>query len=368
MTLDSHHLAQVLCRPATRVLDVGCGPGTVAQRLVALGCEVVGLDIDPSAVDAMGELTLDAHVVDLDRDDVNDILGDDHFDVIVCLDVLEHTKDPSRVLGCLLEQLRPDGDVVVSLPNITHGDVRLSLLGGKFEYTQEGLLDATHLHFFDGDAVRQLLADNGLIVREMLPVRYPLGSTELAVDLDSVDPSVLAELEADPDSTVYQWVFRCQRKSAQDVVPPMAPIAEELHERIEAQNSAERHQTHLLTQLAALEAEIQARDEYVAELSNRINGLEAEQVTAGEAAEEELDFLRRELSTNGDVIDIISNENAALHERVAEHAAATQAARGELVEIQGRRVYRLADSLTRLMLTMPFLGRVLRGRTRSVVR
>lgn len=357
MTLDSHHLAQVLCRPGTRVLDVGCGPGVVADRLVALGCQVVGLDIDPASVQAMEKRSLTAHVVDLDRDDLSEVLGSEEFDVIVCLDVLEHTKDPSKVLGRLLRHLSADGDVVVSLPNITHGDVRLSLLGGRFEYHPEGLLDATHLHFFDGEAVKELVADNGLAVRDLFPVRYPLGGTELGVDLETVDPQLLADLEADPDSTIYQWVFRSQRAAATDQPPPMLPLLEELAERTAAQDSVEVHQKHLLGQLEAfedegrrngehmakLEAEILARDEYVAELQERILAADREH---GEA-EEEMDLLGRELHASRDVIDIVSAENTELHRRVADHAAATARVTAELAAVSGRRLYRLLDVLSR---------------------
>ena len=64
-------------------------------------------------------------VADLDLLDVDEALGDDTFDVIIAADVLEHLRDPQRVLTACLEHLRPGGEVLLSIPNVAHADVRL---------------------------------------------------------------------------------------------------------------------------------------------------------------------------------------------------------------------------------------------------
>ena len=82
-------------------------------------------------------------------------------------DVLEHLVDPLRVMTALNRMLARGGLVVISIPNIAHLWIRLSLLMGRFEYTDRGLLDRTHLRFFTYRSLRSLITDAGLcIVRE----------------------------------------------------------------------------------------------------------------------------------------------------------------------------------------------------------
>jgi 2-polyprenyl-3-methyl-5-hydroxy-6-metoxy-1,4-benzoquinol methylase len=344
--LDSHTLAQLMCRPQSDVLDVGCGRGVVAERFVSLGCRVVGLDVAESAVEAMRERSLVAHVCDLDNDDLGSVLGDQDFDVIVCLDVLEHTKRPADVLAKLLAHLRPDGGVLISLPNVTHGDVRLSLLGGRFEYRDEGLLDATHLRFFDRAAVESLLEDCGLVMRDLHPVRFGLGQTELGVDLDEVSSEVVESVLADPDATIYQWVLRAQRAGADDFAPPLLPVLEELEERIAAQTAAERYNSQLSTHLAEIDADRDSLKEYVHKLEQAIADRDAQaELERGQLREtlEDLEFLRRELDAVRDVVEIVSGENDALRAE----ADALRGAAAELQAVKARRLYRLVDRLSR---------------------
>ncbi len=368
MSLDSHRIAQVLCRPGSRVLDVGCGPGVVAQRFVDIGCDVVGLDIAPESVTAMAERGLVAHLVDLDNGDLGEALGSDSFDVIVCLDVLEHTKAPSDVLGRLLEFLRPGGDVIISLPNVTHGDVRLTLLSGRFEYRNEGLLDATHLRFFDRESVEQLVSKAGLVMHEFHPVVFGVGETELGIELSDVAPDVLADIEGDPDSTIYQWVFRASPSGVEPVALPFVPLLEELAEVRAAQLGAEDYVRVLEEQLEArvdaeaahkdyvaqLEREITDRDAYLRDIESRF--VENEEVARREmtrleeravAADEDVTFVRRELDATKDVVQLISDENDHANAEVARMQAEVAVVSAELHAVKSRRLYRILDLLSR---------------------
>src|SRR5262249_11276316 len=103
-------------------------------------------------------------LADLDRQ--LPTLGD-RFDAIVYADVLEHLADPLRVLRELNASLAPGGQVVISIPNVAHLWVRLSLLAGRFEYRDRGILDRDHLRFFTQRSLQSLLTAAGLaIVRQ----------------------------------------------------------------------------------------------------------------------------------------------------------------------------------------------------------
>jgi SAM-dependent methyltransferase len=97
--------------PGARFLDAGCGSGRTLDDLARLG-RVTGLDISPIAVRAaraLGHDVLEADILDIP-------LPDASFDVVTCLDVLEHVRDDRRALGELLRVTRPGGAIVVTVP------------------------------------------------------------------------------------------------------------------------------------------------------------------------------------------------------------------------------------------------------------
>lgn len=205
---DSQAMAVSLVGPRHRVLELGCGAGHVTRRLVEAGCSVTGVEIDPAAARLAAEFTDEIHVADLDLTELVEILGGATFDRIVLGDVLEHLKDPRRMLDSLRRHLNDDGLLVASIPNVTHADVRLMLLGGRWRYQDAGLLDRTHLRFFDLKAVVDLFAEAGWRIERLeRTTKDPLGSElrDLAVAASQM-PGVLDAIAGSPDATTYQFV------------------------------------------------------------------------------------------------------------------------------------------------------------------
>jgi hypothetical protein len=93
--------------------------------------------------------------------------------------VLEHVRDPGRLLEDCRAHLAPGGRLIASLPNVANIHVRLQLLGGRFEYTPRGILDATHLRFYTRDSGRELLERHGYRVTQqratIIPIDLVLG-------------------------------------------------------------------------------------------------------------------------------------------------------------------------------------------------
>jgi 2-polyprenyl-3-methyl-5-hydroxy-6-metoxy-1,4-benzoquinol methylase len=83
------------------------------------------------------------------------------FDVIVFGDVLEHLSDPQQVLQDIKPYLNENGILVLSLPNIALWRIRIALLFGKFEYSDRGVLDRTHLRFFTLQSAQALVRQAG---------------------------------------------------------------------------------------------------------------------------------------------------------------------------------------------------------------
>lgn len=144
-----------------RVLDVGCGAGTLAKEMNKNDCEVIGIELDENSANVA-----QMYCKELIRGDVESIeLEDqfnDYFDIIIFADVLEHLKEPSNVLKRFIKYLKDDGFIIISLPNIANWKIRLKLLFGNFDYEDHGILDKNHLRFFTKKNTIKLISDAGL--------------------------------------------------------------------------------------------------------------------------------------------------------------------------------------------------------------
>jgi SAM-dependent methyltransferase len=146
------------------LLDVGCGGGVFGAAVKsARACTVVGVTYsEAEAVQARQRLDR-VEVADL-NDFEPACLGT--FDCIVCSHVLEHLQDPQQVLSRLLACLAPGGMLLVALPNVLFWKQRLEFVRGRFRYTEGGLMDRTHVRFFDWYSADQLVRDAGFVVIE----------------------------------------------------------------------------------------------------------------------------------------------------------------------------------------------------------
>lgn len=159
---DRPELRALVPPGARRVLDVGCGAGAVGAALKAeRGIEVVGLEGFPEAAARAQERLDDALCVDLDALEGLPF-APGAFDAMVLGDVLEHLRDPHRLLRSLRPFLADDGVLVCSIPNVKHWSVLFPLLvHDRWEYQDAGLLDRTHVHFFTLAEIDRMLTACG---------------------------------------------------------------------------------------------------------------------------------------------------------------------------------------------------------------
>lgn len=203
----SHAIVLDLVGEDKEVLDVGCSTGYLAKVLGERRCRVTGVEIDPEAADVARVHCEAVHVADLDRVDLASLPFEHPFDVVVFADVLEHLHDPVAALKASAALLRPGGYVVISIPNVAHGAVRLALAGGHFDYHDNGLLDRTHVRFFTRSTLFDLLTASGFTAQDLRRTTAGIFATEIRVDPTSVPGELVAELEADPEAETYQFVL-----------------------------------------------------------------------------------------------------------------------------------------------------------------
>jgi len=151
----------------SRVLEIGCATGYLARALAEQkGCRVTGIEIDVAAARAAAAACEKVIAGDIEAPDVLRQAGGG-FDAIIMADVLEHVRRPDEVLRRARELLAPQGLLLLSVPNVAHFGVRKELLLGRFERTDRGILDRTHLHFFTLASLRRLLEATGYAIAHL---------------------------------------------------------------------------------------------------------------------------------------------------------------------------------------------------------
>lgn len=153
-----------------RVLEVGCGGGGTLAWLKESGraTSTVGIELSPDAAAIARTRVDEVHCGD--ADELLAGLAESSFDLVLCLDVLEHLVDPWATLNRVRSLVRPGGRVITSLPNIRHHSVLLPLLfSGRWEYRDAGILDRTHLRFFSRQGIAAMFRHAGLREIRELP-------------------------------------------------------------------------------------------------------------------------------------------------------------------------------------------------------
>jgi SAM-dependent methyltransferase len=211
----------------------------LAQRLTEAGHDVTGVDV----VEVPGVRNRMARFVraDLDVGIPSDVGGG--YDAVLAADVLEHLRDPGRLIREARRVLRPDGSLIACVPNIGHWYPRVRVALGLFGYDQRGPLDRGHLRFFTRRSITRLVEREGFAIRHLEPVGAAFevlgidgGGFGRAVRL--VDRSALA---AWPTLFGYQFILEAD--------PPPEPVRSpsadrDGHRRDERGGAEESHDLH----------------------------------------------------------------------------------------------------------------------------
>jgi SAM-dependent methyltransferase len=169
-------LDQFIPASAQKVLDVGCRQGgfRAALKRRRPECVVWGIESDREGA-AVAATRVDRVINGCFPEEM---AADEHFDLVVFVDVLEHLVDPWNALKHASSLLRPGGEVVASIPNVRHVSVTFSLLArGLWEYKDEGHLDQIHLRFFTRRSIETLFRSSGYEVERIEAINLSDGKT-----------------------------------------------------------------------------------------------------------------------------------------------------------------------------------------------
>ncbi|MHB1711272.1 MAG: methyltransferase domain-containing protein, partial [Acidimicrobiales bacterium] len=208
-------LSRVAEMAPSRILDVGCAAGWTAEALAASGNTVVG--VDRHEHDGVAERM--SLFIQADLEDGLPPQVGTGYDVVVVADILEHLAAPERLLSELQGVLVSGGFMLVSVPNVGHWYPRIRGFLGTFDYDQRGILDRTHLRFYNRRSFRRLLRTAGYHLRSEMPLGFPTEALGAAVGPDAhmtvrlVHAVEKVGLKVAPTLVAYQ--FLCE------VVPPV---------------------------------------------------------------------------------------------------------------------------------------------------
>jgi 2-polyprenyl-3-methyl-5-hydroxy-6-metoxy-1,4-benzoquinol methylase len=201
-----------------RVLEIGCGPGSITKVLAQQGqCQVTGIELDPAAIEKATPFC-DTII----QGDLNDTewphLVDNMplFDVVVAADVLEHLYNPWTTLKQMVPLIKPNGCLVISLPHVGHAVVASCLMTGDFEYRDWGLLDRTHIRFFGLKNIEELFAQADLKIVEANYVIKTPEETEFAENWSKLTATVQSALRSSQHADIYQVVVKAVPNSHPD--------------------------------------------------------------------------------------------------------------------------------------------------------
>jgi glycosyltransferase involved in cell wall biosynthesis len=178
---SSHQFALDRVRREATVIDIGCGPGFMAEKLVRKSAKVSSIDINISP--EVRQNSWKCIEADVERYEFKDDLG--KIDYILMLDIIEHLKSPEKLLGVLRQRFSKDvPEVIITTGNIAFFPLRMGLLFDSFNYGKRGVLDMDHTRLFTFSSLQRTLQNSGyeIVMKCGIPAPFPLalGKGELA--------------------------------------------------------------------------------------------------------------------------------------------------------------------------------------------
>ena len=169
------YVAERAALDGAEVIDVGCGGGILAESLARSGARVTGIDVAPRVL-ATARLHLHESGLEVDYREitVEDMARErgGQFDVVTCMEMLEHVPDPASVIRALADLLKPGGQVFLSTLNRTPLAFALGIVGA--EYVARLLPRGTHRYdrFIRPSELSAWLRDAGLVLRDVTGLHY----------------------------------------------------------------------------------------------------------------------------------------------------------------------------------------------------
>lgn len=157
------------------VLDVGCGGGILSESMAERGAKVTGIDLAEKALNvAKLHLFESGHDVEYVRISAEEFAASrpGHYDVVTCMEMLEHVPDPQSIVKACAELVKPGGHVFFSTLNRNPKSYLVAVLGA--EYVFNLLPRGTHDYskFIKPSELAHFCRNAGLEVEDLIGLNY----------------------------------------------------------------------------------------------------------------------------------------------------------------------------------------------------
>lgn len=212
---EAHQMVLQRIQKGSKVLEFGAASGRMTKLLSReYGCTVYIIECEKEAFELAMQYAFDGMCTDIEQYQWKKWAGG-CFDYILFGDVLEHLKNPKRALQETKELLKDSGSVLISVPNICHNDILAKMYYNRFEYTDEGLLDDSHIYFFSERTLESFVAGTGYMITAKQYKTVSTGATEQYWDKPFYCSDSLYQLLRERENgEVYQFVLELKKEKS----------------------------------------------------------------------------------------------------------------------------------------------------------
>lgn len=166
---SSHEIILKQISKCEGILDLGSSNDILFAELKKRADEVICVDMTPAS-----EVSIPSdNYIQCNLEKFEELKLEDKYDYIILADVIEHLRNAPEFLEYIKRFLKDDGQIIISVPNIAVFVYRLSLLFGRFDYTEKGTLDKTHVYFYTKKTILELVEGLNFKVNAFIPTTLP---------------------------------------------------------------------------------------------------------------------------------------------------------------------------------------------------
>ncbi len=199
-------------QPNKSVLELGPATGYLTKHLKEkLCCSVHCIERSEKMAHEAEKYCEKMIVADIDLIQLEDQFSENTYDYIIIADVLEHLREDEKTLISCRRLLKSGGKCIISVPNIGHASIIGGLLKGRFDYTKEGLLDRTHVHFYTKKSITSLLEKCGFSIAKIDTITRLPEDTEMGDSLTDMPFSIQKQILDTQDALTYQFILICEQ-------------------------------------------------------------------------------------------------------------------------------------------------------------
>ena len=169
------YIASKRSLPGLKAVDVGCGGGILSEALARGGAEVLGIDLSRAVLDVAELHAMESHTELAYRAIAAEDLAREQpgaFDLVTCMELLEHVPDPQATVAALAALVKPGGDIIVSTLNRKPAAFAVAIIGA--EYIARILPRGTHeyLKFIRPSELARWGRNAGLAIQDLSGIGY----------------------------------------------------------------------------------------------------------------------------------------------------------------------------------------------------